>query len=304
MPGEPPGGRLLQRSPLEFVDFQVSSECSGLVSVLLTSTSQTLFMCLGTGVANILYLVANIVLSPAAPAAYDLLKWPLALPAMMVDLAFQFLYAILVVMKVSMLVSGWKSRPAVWFEVQEQLLIWAAEMLTLLCNLRLSGLLALAGYFTGDHLCRTKRSTCLGINSLLVIEWPLLGRKPDIWSLTGFMMRANSPAQILRTRRNPNVVASSLIYQALGLVSALVNLVTIVLILKAAFLDARWVPDGGVRLLCAAVELVTSFQQAWDEVHRDDRWARFLPLSSVRTSARSEVSTARRRKFTPRRSFP
>ncbi|CAK9027064.1 unnamed protein product [Durusdinium trenchii] len=233
MPGEPPGGRLLQRSPLEFVDFQVSSECSGLVSVLLTSTSQTLFMCLGTGVANILYLVANIVLSPAAPAAYDLLKWPLALPAMMVDLAFQFLYAILVVMKVSMLVSGWKSRPAVWFEVQEQLLIWAAEMLTLLCNLRLSGLLALAGYFTGDHLCRT----CLGINSLLVIEWPLLGRKPDIWSLTGFMMRANSPAQILR-----NVVASSLIYQALGLVSALVNLVTIVLILKAAFLDARWVP--------------------------------------------------------------
>ncbi|CAK9013594.1 Formin-like protein 20 (AtFH20) [Durusdinium trenchii] len=71
--------------------------------------------------------------------------------------------------------------------------------------------------------------------------------------------------------------------------------------------------DGGVRLLCAAVELVTSFQQAWDEVHRDDRWvgtpapgptARFLPLSSVRTSARSEVSTARRRKFTPRRSFP
>jgi len=62
--------------------------------------------------------------------------------------------------------------------------------------------------------------------------------------------------------------------------------------------------DGGVPLLSAAAEVLNAFQQAWEEVHRDDRWARFLPMTSVRTTARSEVSTSRRRKFTPRRSLP
>lgn len=62
--------------------------------------------------------------------------------------------------------------------------------------------------------------------------------------------------------------------------------------------------DGGVPLLSAAAEVLHAFQQAWEEVHRDDRWARFLPMTSVRTTARSEVSTSRRRKFTPRRSLP
>lgn len=62
--------------------------------------------------------------------------------------------------------------------------------------------------------------------------------------------------------------------------------------------------DGGVPLLSAAAEVLNAFQQAWEEVHRDDRWARFLPMTSVRTTARSEVSSSRRRKFTPRRSLP
>lgn len=62
--------------------------------------------------------------------------------------------------------------------------------------------------------------------------------------------------------------------------------------------------DGGVPLLCAANEVLSAFQQAWEEVHKDDRWARLLPMTSVRTTARSEASTARRRTFTPRRSLP
>jgi len=65
---------------------------------------------------------------------------------------------------------------------------------------------------------------------------------------------------------------------------------------------------GGVPLLCAAAEVLAAFQQAWEEVHRDDRWARFLPLTSVRMTARAEATTSRRysarRKFSPRRSLP
>eukprot|EP00434_Breviolum_minutum_P022937 symbB.v1.2.020233.t1/scaffold1693.1/size105633/3 len=253
MPGEPPGRRtrgipnlsqlwwvstlqalrMLHRSLLEFVDFQVSSECSGLVSVLLTSTLQTLLMCVGSALANVLYMVANVVLSPVVTSAYDILKWPLALPAILLDIILHSLYTVLVVIKASMLLSGWKSRPTVWCDVQEQLLIWAAEMLTLLCNIRLLGLLTLVSYLTADHLCRT----CLGMNALLVIEWPILGHKPDIVSFTSFTMRANSPAELVR-----NAVTSTFIYQAIGLLSVMVNLITIFLLMKAAFLNARSVP--------------------------------------------------------------
>lgn len=233
MPGKPPGRRLLHRSLLEFVDFQISSECSGLVTVLLTSILQTLLMCVGSGVANILYLVANIVLSPVVTAIYNILKWPLALPAILLDFVLHSMYAILVGVKVAMLISGWKSRPTVWFDAQEQVLIWAAEMLTLFCNIRLTGLLALVCYFTADHLCRT----CLGVNALWVIEWPILGRKPEIMSFTSFTMRANCPAELVR-----NAVSNSFIYQLIGLSSSLVNLIAILLLIKAAFLDARSVP--------------------------------------------------------------
>ena len=233
MPGEPPGRRMLHRSLLEFVDFQVSSECSGLVSVLLTSTLQTLLMCVGSALANVLYMVANVVFSPVVTSAYDILKWPLALPAILLDIILHSLYTVLVVIKASMLLSGWKSRPTVWCDVQEQLLIWAAEMLTLLCNIRLLGLLTLVSYLTADHLCRT----CLGMNALLVIEWPILGHKPDIVSFTSFTMRANSPAELVR-----NAVTSTFIYQAIGLLSVMVNLITIFLLMKAAFLNARSVP--------------------------------------------------------------
>lgn len=69
-------------------------------------------------------------------------------------------------------------------------------------------------------------------------------------------------------------------------------------------LSAERKDGGGIPLLCAAVEVLAAFQQAWEEVHRDDRWARFLPLTALRTTSRSEASTARRRRFTPRRSLP
>lgn len=200
---------------------------------MLTSILQTLLMCVGSGVANILYLVANIVLSPVVTAIYNILKWPLALPAILLDFVLHSMYAILVGVKVAMLISGWKSRPTVWFDAQEQVLIWAAEMLTLFCNIRLTGLLALVCYFTADHLCRT----CLGVNALWVIEWPILGRKPEIMSFTSFTMRANCPAELVR-----NAVSNSFIYQLIGLSSSLVNLIAILLLIKAAFLDARSVP--------------------------------------------------------------
>lgn len=32
-----------------------------------------------------------------------------------------------------------------------------------------------------------------------VIEWPILGHKPDIVSFTSFTMRANSPAELVRS---------------------------------------------------------------------------------------------------------
>ena len=37
--------------------------CSGLVSVLLTSTLQTLLMCVGSALANVLYMVASLVVT-------------------------------------------------------------------------------------------------------------------------------------------------------------------------------------------------------------------------------------------------
>ena len=61
------------------------------------------------------------------------------------------------------------------------------------------------------------RRTCLGVNALWasrlamaafccpyrcphveVIEWPILGRKPEIVSFTSFTMRANCPAELVR----------------------------------------------------------------------------------------------------------
>ncbi|CAJ1378647.1 unnamed protein product [Effrenium voratum] len=232
-PGQPPGTKLLRRSLLEFVDMQLPVECCGLVSILLTSICQTLLMCLCSGIANILYLAANVLLSPVGPS-YDVLKWPLAVPAVLLDLTAMGSYVLLVGVKVAMLVRAAESRCImVCCELQEQLLVWVAEMLTLLWNIRLAGLLALTSYFTADHLCRT----CLGVNLLLVAEWPLFGHKPEVISFTSFSMRANSPAQILRS-----FSMSCWVYQGIGVASALVNLLAILLLLKAAFLDARSVP--------------------------------------------------------------
>lgn len=42
--------------------------------------------------------------------------------------------------------------------------------------------------------------TCDMFNSIdKVIEWPILGHKPDIVSFTSFTMRANSPAELVRS---------------------------------------------------------------------------------------------------------
>lgn len=42
--------------------------------------------------------------------------------------------------------------------------------------------------------------TCHMFNSIdKVIEWPILGHKPDIVSFTSFTMRANSPAELVRS---------------------------------------------------------------------------------------------------------
>ncbi|OLQ00483.1 E3 ubiquitin-protein ligase MARCH1 [Symbiodinium microadriaticum] len=107
--GEPPGKKLLRRSLLEFVDTQMSSECSGWVAVLLTSISQTIVCCLCMAFANMLYLVANVLLMPLPDVLSAYLIWPMALPAMLIDLASIILYAMLALMKVSLfLSSGWR----------------------------------------------------------------------------------------------------------------------------------------------------------------------------------------------------
>jgi len=67
--------------------------------------------------------------------------------------------------------------------------------------------------------------------------------------------------------------------------------------------------SAGVALICTAAEVLSSFKQAWEEVHRDERCAVFLPgacssrfPSSRLSSSRSEeASSARLRRFTPRR---
>ena len=48
--------------------------------------------------------------------------------------------------------------------------------------------------------CTNLDGTCDMFNSIdKVIEWPILGHKPDIVSFTSFTMRANSPAELVRS---------------------------------------------------------------------------------------------------------
>ncbi|CAE7457599.1 XRCC2 [Symbiodinium natans] len=98
------------------------------------------------------------------------------------------------------------SRPVLWCDVHEQLLIWAAETMTLPHNFRLSGLLALTGYFTCDHLCRI----LCGAN-LILVPIRLLGGDCGILTITSVTLSDGNPAHILR-----RAMYSSGTYQAIG----------------------------------------------------------------------------------------
>lgn len=49
------------------------------------------------------------------------------------------------------------SKGRLHWELPEPLIIWAAEMFTMLFDLRLKGLMALTMYFTAEQLCRSVR---------------------------------------------------------------------------------------------------------------------------------------------------
>ncbi|CAE8584585.1 unnamed protein product, partial [Polarella glacialis] len=158
-PGPPPGRKLLQRPLLDFIDFETEADCSPMVHALLLSLAQVMVTGLCCAVANMLYGAAALLCHPMPSMLSSLLQWPLALPAVIVDVISISLYWCLLFVKALVITEllGLRQFPerGVLDLVLKQLLTWSAETLTFFCDLRVLGLMALASYFTADHLIRS-----------------------------------------------------------------------------------------------------------------------------------------------------
>ncbi|CAE8731746.1 unnamed protein product, partial [Polarella glacialis] len=185
-------------------------------------------------VANMLYGAAALLCHPMPSMLSSLLQWPLALPAVIVDVISISLYWCLLFVKALVITEllGLRQFPehGVLDLVLKQLLTWSAETLTFFCDLRVLGLMALASYFTADHLIRS----CFQTGGLRAV----LGAWPECPSIPVLDTDPASPGNMMRSLLS----CQSLCYQLVAMMSAVLNTVVILLMLKATYLDGRPTP--------------------------------------------------------------
>merc|ERR1712110_358210 len=160
-------------------------EASGLVAVLLISLLQIFLTSVGRVAAQSVHYFASLVCSPLPDRLGGPLFYVLATPGMLMDLATEGGYVLLLVFKAAVAYSGPRWRPAHWGDFGEEragpVLNIVADNLGFALGVRIDGLMLLTGYFTATHLCTM---TC-GCSTVVLLVRAVLGnnRAESLWSM-------------------------------------------------------------------------------------------------------------------------
>eukprot|EP00933_Yihiella_yeosuensis_P018212 TRINITY_DN15033_c4_g1_i1.p1 TRINITY_DN15033_c4_g1~~TRINITY_DN15033_c4_g1_i1.p1 ORF type:complete len:361 (-),score=61.21 TRINITY_DN15033_c4_g1_i1:60-1040(-) len=236
-PGKPPMLKFLRKPLLDFIDFDAPIELSRLVHVLLVSTLQTLITCLGSSAASMLYMVAGLMCAPIPSSFSGYIEWPLAIPAMLVDMLTLVMFFILLLVKIGIARESYTF--ASWVigdtSVVEQMLLWIVELLTATCNAKLIGLMAFNFYFSTQNLSRLFTDNRFG-----ALGWIFMK------AADGFMQESSTepladdkPIDTI-ARRSHNYQAWFMMYP--GAISAMANIYALILLVKVSFFQGQPTP--------------------------------------------------------------